>query len=124
VVNHTHNQYNKHYLISIVINVTSGKIRTVAVTNTSYFIFEPESGNWSMSTLPWMSQVNTNQYSTNQGLNWVNNSYTINTHLHQYSGSEYFWYRGCIKIYWILGVLLLQDLHSYLLSIRQGSMDR
>lgn len=97
VVNHTHSQYNKHYLVSIVINITSGKIRTVDVTNMSYFIFVPESGNWSVSALSWVAQPNTNQYSVNQGLGWINNSYTINTHLHQYSGSETFWYRGCVK---------------------------
>jgi hypothetical protein len=97
VVNHTHTQYNKHYLISVVINVTSGKIGTVAVTNTSYFILEPESGNWSVSSLRWMSKPDTVQYSSNQGLTWVNKSFSLNTHLHQYSGSETLWYRSYIK---------------------------
>jgi len=97
VYNHSLGQYDKQYLISIVINVTSGKIRTVQVTNTSYFLFETPTGVWSMASVPWVGRANTIQYTPNQGISWINKSLSLNADIRQYTGAEAFWYRGCIK---------------------------
>ncbi|MFC1733143.1 Ig-like domain-containing protein, partial [candidate division KSB1 bacterium] len=95
--NHSHSDDSKHITIPFTVNPITGLIGGVKVTPVSYFILRGE-----QSTDAWRTYYTTNvsrpdtiQTSTNRGTAWANLAGTIDAHLHQYSGSEYFRYYAC-----------------------------
>lgn len=94
--NHTHPLYSKHQYVPMAINKTTGRIGTVTVTSTSYFIVRGNAG--SVTNHPEyyyisnVSRSNATRRSTNSGSSWSNQALTVDAHLHQYNGTDYLYY--------------------------------
>ncbi|MBT4258265.1 hypothetical protein HOD88_03740 [archaeon] len=95
--NHSHSEYASHQTIPFAINTTSGKIGNVYVTNTSYFILRGRVGihAWDIYYVDNVSRISAIQTSTTRGNSWSDFSGTVDAHLHQYDGSEKFYYYVC-----------------------------
>jgi len=93
-VNHTHGLYSTHQVIPFVVNSTTGRISTVQVTSTSYFVFGG-ANNWNFYYLTNSSRAGAMQTTTNKGTTWTNQGYTVDSHVHQYDGSDALWYYAC-----------------------------
>jgi len=87
--NHTHSQYSSHHIAPFYVNTTSGMIGNVYVTPTSYFLLHPLANTpWNVSYIPNISRIDTIQTSTNNGNAWSNLAGTVDSHIHQYNGTE------------------------------------
>jgi len=97
IVNHSHSNYSNHSVIPFAINITTGMIGDVHVTNTSYFLLRGRQGTnaWNISYITNISRTDTIQTSTNTGNSWSNFAGTMDAHLHQYDGSDTFYYYVC-----------------------------
>jgi len=96
--NHSHSNYSQHHTIPFAMNKTSGKIGDVYVTPVSYFVIRPTligSGSWNVYYISNVSRPDTTQTSANVGVAWANFSGTVDSHLHQYDGSDAFRYYVC-----------------------------
>ncbi|MFC1754160.1 Ig-like domain-containing protein [Thermoproteota archaeon] len=94
---HYHGQYAGHMEVPMVINTSAGTVGDVKVTGTSYFMLHALN-----STFPWdihyvnnISRPDAIKLTTDAGLTWLNQSYTVDSHLHQYSGADRFYYYAC-----------------------------
>lgn len=95
IFNHTHTAYSKHHTIPFPIS-SSGKIGNIYVSNTSYFLVRGTAlGGWNITYITNISRPDTIQTTTNSGNTWSNFAGTIDAHIHQYDGSETFWYYVC-----------------------------
>ncbi|MCL5018442.1 MAG: hypothetical protein M1416_01595, partial [Candidatus Pacearchaeota archaeon] len=97
--NHSH-QVSRHHVIPFSINITSGQVGGVYVTNTSYFLLRGRTSAtsaWNVSYISSISRTDTIQQDTNggAGITWANFSGTVDAHLHQYDGTDRFWYYAC-----------------------------
>lgn len=97
--NHTHEpayNYSKHNVFSFP--VVNGKFGNVSVTNTSYFVIKRTAGvvyvHYSNLSSP---RVNAFQTSGTNGATWNNlaSTFLVDSHLHQYTGFNYFQYQMC-----------------------------
>ena len=95
--NHSHSAFSSHHIIPFTFNTTTGNIGNVHVTALSYFLFKGQAGaaGWNVSNIPNISREDTTQYTTDNGATWSNINITIDAHLHQYDGSQTFWYYAC-----------------------------
>lgn len=94
--NHTHTINSKHHVIPIVI--TAGHIGGVKVTATSYFLFRTTgtgSNGWNAYYISNISRADTMRTSTNNGAVWSNLAGTLDSHLHQFDGTDTFRYYAC-----------------------------
>jgi endo-1,4-beta-mannosidase len=96
--NHTHTNYSKHQVVTFFINTTTGTTTGgVKVTPTSYFILRGNSGTANVVNYYTISQnarlgaIKT----TSNGNTWVNQTYTTDAHLHQFSGNSSLYYYVC-----------------------------
>lgn len=94
---HSHGANSKHIVIPFAINITTGTIGTIKITPTSYFVFRGSTSNkaWNIWYINNIARPDTIQTSTNKGGSWSNFAGTIDSHLHQYDGSETFYYYAC-----------------------------
>jgi hypothetical protein len=92
--NHTHGINSFHYIIPFIVNNLTGKIGSVVVTENSNFIINPYSsvGGWDLEYINNVSRSGVSYSSFNSGLTWSNQLVTIDSHLHQYTGSETLYY--------------------------------
>jgi hypothetical protein len=91
---------SSYHVIPFAINTTSGMVGGaggVKVTNTSYFLLRGRLGvnSWNVYYITNVSRTDAIQFTTNNGGAWSNLSGTVDAHLHQYDGSEAFWYYVC-----------------------------
>jgi len=95
--NHVHSVYSAHQTIPFGMNITTGFIYDVYVTNTSYFIFrgEGKKNSYDIYYIDNISQEDTIQLSTNEGDSWSDFGGTVDAHLHQYDGTDAFNYYTC-----------------------------
>jgi hypothetical protein len=95
--NHTHTSNSKHQLIPMAINITSGTIGTIKITPTSYFLIrgQPLTDAWNVYYITNNSRTGAIQTTDNGGTSWTNQTYTIDSHLHQYDGTSVFYYFVC-----------------------------
>ena len=89
---------SKYQIMALNINTTSGKaLNSIQVTPTSYLIlrkgFGP--GSWSVYNVALESRTTATQTSTNNGITWSTQTYTVDSHLHQYVGTDTFYYHLC-----------------------------
>ncbi len=94
--NHSH--YNStHWLFNLPINATTGKINTIVVTNKSYIGFKPAgaSGRWDIYYISNSSRQGAVKTSANAGVSYTNQTYTADSHLHQFDGTDTFYYYMC-----------------------------
>lgn len=91
--NHTHGANSFHQAIPFTI--VSGKINSVAVTDTSYLLVH---GSPSNTVKAWYaaltSRPNAAQSSTNDGSTWTNVTGTFDAHIHQFNLNTTFYYKA------------------------------
>lgn len=91
--NHNHSIYSSHQVCPF--NLINGKLAgTIGVTSNSSFITDVTGGlgTWSIWTLPNQTRIDCFQSSANSGTSWSSQVLTLDSHLHQYSGDETFYY--------------------------------
>jgi hypothetical protein len=95
--NHSHTGYSKHQVIPFFINVTTGKVsNTIEATPSSYFVFTGANTNvWNFYFIDNITRLNATQTTTNKGINWDAFNGTVDAHLHQYNGTDRFYYYVC-----------------------------
>lgn len=95
--NHTHGANSQHWIIPFSFNLTSHRIGSVYVNNgTGYFLLRGRFLNgWNIKYISNVSRTDTIQTTQNSGTSWSNLSGTVDAHMHQYDGSEYFRYFAC-----------------------------
>jgi hypothetical protein len=96
--NHTHSIYSSHIILPFSMNTTTGMIGAVRVTNISYFILRGNFGfnnGYNLFYISNISRTDTIQRSTNTGGSWSNFAGTIDSHLHQFDGTNTLYYYAC-----------------------------
>lgn len=94
--NHNHTQYSGHQVISFPVNTTTHKIGTVVVTNTSNFILKGSAGStWNIYYIANNSRANAFKNSSNNGNTWLSQTYSIDSHLHQFGTNTSLYYYAC-----------------------------
>lgn len=98
--NHSHpitGNNSRHNIFNFPINTTSSRIGSVGITSKSYFLIEGTStGTTYVYNVPLTSGRSYYKISSNSGSTWTNlTSLTIDSHLHQYNGTETYNYQGC-----------------------------
>lgn len=92
--NHTHTNYSSHMTIPFAINLSTQSIGSVVVTPTSYFVLKGvDNGTWNYYYIN--TTANVTKLSLDNGTTYLNQSYTVDSHLHQYNGTEVFSYYVC-----------------------------
>lgn len=94
-VNHTHSQYSQHKIFPFSMNTTTGLLGTVYVTPVSYFLLRGSGGTCNQGYITNVSRVDTVRTSVNTGATYTNLVGTTDTHLHQFDGSDTFYYYAC-----------------------------
>ena len=92
------NNQSFHYLVPFAVNNTTGETEgDIKITPTSYFLFRGNIGTdtWKVWYITNVSREDTVQISTNGGTSWSNFAGTVDMHLHQYYGTDKFWYYAC-----------------------------
>jgi hypothetical protein len=84
--NHTHTQYSSHMLIPFSMNTTTGTIGGVQVTPTSYFLLRGNSSTWHAYYIS--NDTGSAETTTDNGTTWTPLAGTIDSHLHQYYGTD------------------------------------
>ena len=95
---HIHSVNSAHQIIPMTINTTTQKVgNKLKVTSTSYFLFQTPSNTnyWNYYTMAKNADVGSTKTSTNNGIAWTTQTYTIDAHIHQYNGTEIFKYNAC-----------------------------
>lgn len=90
--NHCHSEFSCHQLIPVAMNNNTGTIGSVKVTSDSRFVFGGATGTWNVYSVANISRPTAAQLSNDNGGTWNNQTFTWDSHLHQYDGSDTFWY--------------------------------
>lgn len=95
--NHTHYSGNTwHYTVPF--GVEYGRVNNITVTNTSYFVSlasRPASSGWNIYNISGSNRTGSSQTSSNKGTAWTEFDGTFDSHLHQYSSVDSFFYYAC-----------------------------
>ena len=87
---------SKYQLFLFTINTTTGKAsNSIQVTPTSYFVLDKIGGGpnpWNIYEVPVGSRATASQTSANNGGAWTSQTYTFDAHIHQYQGTDTFYY--------------------------------
>ena len=92
--NHVHTVNTAHQVFSFSVNESTGKIGTVYVTPNSYFIVGGAK-DWNIYDIVNTSRTGAIKTTTNRGISWTNQTYTIDAHLHQFNLNTTFHYYAC-----------------------------
>jgi len=94
---HRHTDYYQHQVFPFTINTTSEKIGGVGVTSDSYFLLSPtsNSGTWTAYYVNNYTGVDYSRTSSNTGATYTSQTYTWDSHIHQFTGKEYVYYQAC-----------------------------
>ena len=96
--NHSHNVNTAYNLIPFTAD-SNGNLNDIFVTPTSYFLLRGANPTniWNVFYIPNKTREDTIQISSNSGTSYSNFSVTVDLHLQQYDGSEFFYYiaEGC-----------------------------
>jgi hypothetical protein len=93
--NHTHAPNSQHQVVVMAFNITTGTFNNVKVSPNSYFLLRGNvgAGNavnyYSISNL---SRTGAMRTTNNGGITWTNQTYTVDAHLHQFSGNSSIYY--------------------------------
>ncbi|MEM4266677.1 MAG: hypothetical protein QW404_01320, partial [Candidatus Nanoarchaeia archaeon] len=94
--NHTHSEYSSHFVVPLAINTTTGMVGNVFVTETMQFLMRGQSSTtWHIGYINNDSRQGATQTTTNNGGLWTSQNWTIDAHIHSYTGSEYYRYYVC-----------------------------
>lgn len=92
--NHTHGSNSSHNLFTATLNITSGKIGNVRVSNPGYYLFYVGTPltTWNLYYANITANENTTQTSNNDGVSWTSQSYSFDFHLHAFMPSDKLYY--------------------------------
>lgn len=91
---HVENQ-SIHTSIGLPINITTGTVSGIKITDTGYFVWRGRTGGWNASYVPQIARTSATQTSINTGTTWSDLSGTLDYHLHQFSIDDTFRYYVC-----------------------------
>jgi hypothetical protein len=86
--NHTHTPNSSHRVYIIPLNGTTGKMNSISVTSTSYFLLRGANNGWRYYYIANTSRANAYQTSSNNGASWTPQTFTIDAHIHQFTGND------------------------------------
>lgn len=90
---HTHSNYSSHQLATFSVNETTGLIGSVYVTPTSYFIIRgTTSTTWNIYNINDTTRIGAYRSTNNAGGSWTNQTYTVDSHIHQFKNSTLYYY--------------------------------
>jgi hypothetical protein len=92
---HNHTIYSSHQILSFAINITSGAINSVIATSKSYFIVSGGVGTWNAFYINNTTRAGAFKLSPDDGSTWVEQNFTVDAHLHQFSTTTHLWYYAC-----------------------------
>lgn len=97
VFNHSHSVNSSHHVIPMAINITTGELNGIYVTETFYIAVQGRTGTngWNVKYITNVTRADAVRYTINDCVTWSNLSGTVDTHIHQYDGAEKFWYHAC-----------------------------
>ena len=92
--NHSHNanQYHQVKGYTVINNRVNGL--TLGVTNEMSYYIVPNVGTTFVYYVPTVTRANTIRTTTSNGVVWNNEAYTVDSHIHFYSGSDYLTYQA------------------------------
>lgn len=92
--NHTHTANSMHQVCPLAINTTTGLVGSVKVTEKSYFLIRGNTGASAVNYYyaPLVSRANAYRTTNNNGASWSNQAWSLDDHLHQYDGTDTFYY--------------------------------
>jgi hypothetical protein len=95
--NHSHGGNSSHQVITFAINITTNTINNIKVTGVSYFILHELSpvGGWNVWYVPTVARTSAMQTTITGGVSWSDFSGTFDSHVHQYDGTDTFYYYVC-----------------------------
>ena len=94
--NHAHSAQSKHNVISTIINQSTGQLKGITVSPTSYILLRGVTGTtWNIYSIANTSRLNAMQSSANTGTSYTSETYTIDSHIHQFSNNDTFYYYAC-----------------------------
>jgi len=96
--NHTHNVFDAHQVISLALNVTTGQIGTIKLTPTSYILLRGNNGAGNEVNYYYITNTTRSgamRTTTNGGNAWTNQTYTVASHIHQFSETDSLYYYVC-----------------------------
>jgi hypothetical protein len=110
IVNHTHTGAgnSSHYVLTLPINTTTGKVGTVVMTNRSFFIYGANA--WNVAYITNVTRANASRTTNNNGNAWSALGGTFDAHLHQFNGLDSIYYYA--SSYDNLAVNLTSDIRS------------
>lgn len=93
IYNHTEN-FSRHFLIPFVVNLTSGSVKNIKITNTSTIALQmvANTGSWFVKYITNTMRPNAAQTSSNNGNTYSNLAGTPDAHLHQFNGTATLYY--------------------------------
>ena len=97
---HNHLNNSKHDVFPFTVNTTTGKIGSVVVTSTSWFLFGTSDNKWRIYNVPTLTRANMTQTAIDVNSNvWTVQSYSSDQHIRQYYSSDIanstFYYFAC-----------------------------
>jgi parallel beta-helix repeat protein len=91
--NHTHTVNSAHMVCPF--SMVNGSVGSVRVSSKSYFLIRGASGGSSFFyTIPNSSRAGATRTSANNFNTYTNQTYTVDSHLHQYSANDTFYYKA------------------------------
>lgn len=94
--NHKHTDNSSHMLAPFPINQSTNSSGNVKVTPTSYFIIRgATSTTWNYYYITNGTRTGAFRTSANNGNTWTNQTYTVDSHLHQFYDTTTFYYYAC-----------------------------
>lgn len=90
--NHVHNANSSHNLVPY--SIVNGRLSNgVRVTSTMYYIIVGQNGQTTrVSYVNFLTNTSVTKTSATNGASWTNQIYTVDSHLHEYTGTEYLTY--------------------------------
>jgi len=98
IYNHSHLLYSLHQVVPFGVNTTTGSIGSVKVSSKSYFMIRGNSNpaqSINYSFINNASRVGASRTSSTGGVSWVNQTFTVDSHLHQFDNNTVFYYYAC-----------------------------
>jgi hypothetical protein len=96
--NHSHGANSFHRLETFAINTTDNTMNGIKVTSKSYFLLHEmvlSGSGWNIYYIADISRPSAAQTSVTDGISWSDLSGTVDAHLHQYDGTDTFYYYVC-----------------------------
>jgi hypothetical protein len=92
--NHTHGSNSAHNLFTATLNITSGKIGAVKISNPGYYLFYVGTPltTWNLYYANITTNANTTQTSGNNGNSWTSQAYSFDFHLHAFMPTDKLYY--------------------------------